>query len=460
MLTYQDYLTAKEQNGVAAFIERAINEHKASPAYQTAVNAEEYMRQQNTTIMSVRRLLYDAMGKAHVDTFSANYKVPSNFFKINITQLNQHLTANGVSFDEPTTKERLGGTAFDTALSKLSRLALVEGMSFGFLDDDQVRVFAFTEFCPLFDEEDGALKAGIRFWQLAANKPLRADLYDLDGRQSWIKRQGEELKPLDGWEQPKPYISIVAKAEADDEPVVEGINYATFPIVPCYGNYERQSELVGKRENIDAYDLIKSGLCNDIDDVQLIYWVLKNAGGMDELDLAYWRDSIRKNHVVKTDDNVDVDMHTTDVPYGARDSVLDRLERDICRDAMALDTRQLATGNVTATAIEAASKPLNNRADELEYCLIEFIQGLLALVGIQDMPHFNRAEVVNALEVTQTVMMAADLLDEDTMRRKLPWLTPEECDAIPDKLAGDAVSRIDYDEDETPTEGATTEAVE
>lgn len=442
MLTYQDYLTAKEQNDIAAFMERAISEHKSSAAYRVAVDAEAYMRQQNTTIMAVRRLLYDAMGKAHVDTFSANYKVPSNFFKINITQLNQHLTANGVSFDEPSTKERLGGSSFDTQLSKLSRLALIEGMSFGFLDDDQVRVFAFTEFCPLFDEEDGALKAGIRFWQLAANKPLRADLYDLDGRQSWIKRNGEELRPMDGWEHPKPYISIVAKAEADDEPVVEGINYATFPIVPCYANYERQSELVGKRENIDAYDLIKSGLCNDIDDVQLIYWVLKNAGGMDEIDLAYWRDSIRKNHIVKTEDSVEVDMHTTDVPHDARDSVLDRLERDICRDFMALDTRQLATSNVTATAIEAAAKPLNNRADELEYCLIEFIQGLLALVGIEDMPRFNRSEIVNALEVTQTVMMAADLLDEDTMRRKLPWLTPEECDAIPDKLAADDMGRI------------------
>lgn len=446
MVTYQDFLTAQEKGQVGAFIEQAINDHKASEDYRIAVDAEAYMRQQNPTIMSVRRLLYDAMGKAHVDTFSANYKVPSNFFKINITQLNQHLTANGVSFDNPKTKDRLGGSAFDTALSQISRLALVEKMSFGFLDDDQVRVFKFTEFVPLFDEEDGALKAGIRFWQLAANKPLRADLYLLEGRQCWIKRQGEELMPMDGWEKPKAYINITAKAEADDEAITEGINYATFPIVPCYGNYEKQSELVGKRENIDAYDLIKSGLCNDIDDVQLIYWVLKNAGGMDEVDLAYWRDSIRKNHVVKTEDDVEVDMHTTDVPYGARDSILDRLERDICRDAMALDTRQLATGNVTATAIEAASKPLNNRADELEYCLIEFIQGLLALVGIEDMPHFNRSEIVNALEVTQTVMMAADLLDEDTMRRKLPWLTPEECDAIPDKLAEDAVSRIDRTE--------------
>lgn len=453
MLTYQDFLTAQEKGQVGAFIEQAINDHKASADYAIAVDAEEYMRQKNPTIAQVRRLLYDAMGKAHVDTMSANYKCPSNFFKINLTQLNQHLTANGVSFDEPSTKDRLGGAAFDTALSKLSRLALIEKVSFAFLDDDEVRVFAYTEFVPLYDEEDGTLKAGIRWWRLAENKPLRADLYTLDGRQNWIKRQGEELTPMEGYENPKPYIAITAQAAADTEPVVEAINYPTFPIVPCYGNYEHQSELVGKRENIDAYDLIKSGLCNDIDDVQLIYWVLKNAGGMDEVDLAYWRDAIRKNHVVKTEDDVEVDMHTTDVPYAARDSILDRLERDICRDAMALDTRQLAAGNVTATAIEAASKPLNNRADELEYCLIECIQGLLALVGIEDNPHFNRSDIVNQLEVTQTVMLADDIVDDDTKRRHLPWLTPEECDLIPDKLAAQDMSRTVRPESEDENEG-------
>lgn len=442
MVTYQELQTAIAQGNLGAFIEEAINKHKSTEDYQIAVDANDYMKQQNTTIMAVRRLLYDAMGKAHTDTMSANYRCPSNFFKINVTQLVQHLLANGVSFNNENTKKRLGGAKFDQALSKLARAALVEKMAFGYLDDDQLRVFKYTEFCPIWDEEDGALKAGIRFWQIADDKPLRADLYTLDGRQNWIKRRGEEIVPMDGYERPKPYIAIKSKAPADTETIIEGINYPTLPIVPLYGNEEHQSELVGKRENIDAYDLIKSGLCNDIDDVQLIYWVLKNAGGMDELDLARWRDAIRKNHVVKTEDDVQVDAHTMDVPFGARDSALDRLERDICRDAMALDTRGLAAGAVTATAIKAASKPLNNRADELEYCIIDFIDGLLALVGIQDIPHFTRAEIVNAYEETQTVMLAADIVDDDTKRHKLPWLTPEEADAIPDKLAKEAMERI------------------
>ena len=51
----------------------------------------------------------------------------------------------------------------------------------------------------------------------------------------------------------------------------------------------------GLKENIDAYDLTKCGLINDISDMPTIYWVLENAGGMSEANLAYWRDSIRRN---------------------------------------------------------------------------------------------------------------------------------------------------------------------
>ena len=53
-----------------------------------------------------------------------------------------------------------------------------------------------------------------------------------------------------------------------------------------WGNANKQSELVGIREQIDCYDLIKSKFANDIDDASQIYWILQNAGGMDDIDLT------------------------------------------------------------------------------------------------------------------------------------------------------------------------------
>lgn len=401
------------------------------------------MRQQNSTISNYKRLIYDISGRARVDNYSANYKCGSNYFRQNVTQLNQYLLSNGVTFEQDGTKDKLGGADFDNQLALISRSALVEGVCFGFYDFDRVRIFKLTEFVPLWDEEDGALKAGIRFWQIDPTKPLRVTLYTLDGVQQFIRRKGESLRVMDGYEQPKPYKLITVKAPADTEAIYRGENYASFPIVPCYGNYERQSELVGKKGNIDAYDLIKSGLANDIDDMQLIYWVLKNAGGMDDNDLREWMESIKYRKVVKTDDDVEVDSHSVEVPYAARETLLKRLELDIYNDAMALNTQELANGNVTATAINAAYERLNNRADELEYCIIDFIRGLLNLAGAEDNPHFTRTRLVNMLEEAQTVMLVAQYLDADTVREHLSWLTPEEKARIADNIAREDMNRLE-----------------
>ena len=42
------------------------------------------------------------------------------------------------------------------------------------------------EFAALQDEETSAIRAGVRFWQLADNKPLRATLYEEDGYTEYV----------------------------------------------------------------------------------------------------------------------------------------------------------------------------------------------------------------------------------------------------------------------------------
>lgn len=448
MITWQDYLEAVNKGEQLQFVETAIHNHKQSDEYLIALDAENYMRKRNTTVCAFQRLIYDVAGRAMVDPVAANYKCASGFFKQIVTQLTQYSLANGVTFENEGTKDKLGGSLFDNQLAALCRAALVERVSFAFYDFDHVEVFKLTEFVPIWDEEDGSLKAGIRWWQIADNKPLRADIYTVDGVQSCIRRKGELLHPMEGNEEPRPYAVIRKQAPIEAEAILIGVNYPSLPIVPFYANFERQSEIIGLKENIDSYDLTKSGLIDDISDMPLVYWTLENAGGMDERDLAYWKAAINRNKVAKTDDEVHVTANTIGVPYEAQEVILTRLEKDIYSDAMALNTRELAAGNVTATAIRAASEPLNHRADELETCMITGIEGLLEIVGIEDFPRFNRSKLTNEMEETQMVMLAADILDDDTMRRKLPWLTPEEADAVADKLAGEAMSRINYPENE------------
>ena len=423
------------------FILSAIQDHKASELYRVAADAVEYEKQKNVTISKYRKLLYTLTGEAVPDNYSANHKCASNFFSRFVTQEASYLLGNGVTFEQEETKKKLGAD-FDTKLYKAGKSALVQGVVFGFYNLDHVDIFELTEFVPLYDEEDGALKAGIRFWHLADEKPLRAVLYELDGYTGYIKRKGKELEVFT---EKRTYRQKVVSSQIDGERIYNSGNYPTFPIVPLWGNLKRQSELVGQRENIDCYDLIKSGFANDLDDASLIYWTLENCGGMDDLDLTKFVQRMKTVRAAALDggEGSKATAHTMDVPHESRKIYLTMLKDDMYEDAMALNTSQIAAGKVTATQIESAYEPLDEKCDEFEFCVIDFISGLLEVAGIApDSPTFKRSRIINQTETTEMILSAAQHLDDETILRKLPFLTVDEIDDILERRDAEDSSRF------------------
>jgi hypothetical protein len=425
MKTYQDFLEVAEKSDRdrMEFVLAAINDHKNSDLYQQAKIAREYDEHRNVTIITVQKLLYTLSGKAIPDNYSANYKLRSAFFPIFMRQETQYLLSNGVILKNAENKKRLG-KKFDNQIQDLARSALVGGVAYGFWNLDHLEVFTALEFVPLLDEENGSLRAGIRFWQVAANKPLRATLYEPDGFTQFIRRSGKEMEIL----APKRgYISVEASSEVDGTEILEYQNYPGFPIIPMYGNRARQSELVGQREAIDCYDLIKSGFADTVDDASIIYWTISNAGGMDEIDMARFKETMRRIGVgLVDDDGAKAEAHTLTIPVEAREALLSRLSDDLYRDFQMLDTTKIQGGQKTATEITAAYQQMDNKVDEFEYCVGDFLYQLFALIGIDDDPTFTRSKIVNQLEQTQMVLLAASYLDDETILSKLPWLTQEE----------------------------------
>jgi hypothetical protein len=187
--------------------------------------------------------------------------------------------------------------------------------------------------------------------------------------------------------------------------------------------------------------LIKSGFANTVDEASFVYWTIQNAGGMDDVDLAKFVDRIKTLHAAVVDeDGARAESHQPDVPYQSREALLTRLERDMYRDAMALDTENIASGAVTATQIEAAYEPLNSKTDEYEYCIREFINTLLDLAGVESNVIFTRSKIANRTEELQTLSMIAPYVADDYLTRKI-------LDALGDgDLADDMLKQMDADE--------------
>lgn len=416
MYTISDlYEVLDDEQRLMNFVRDVINQHKYSDMYKIAEVADLYAKHQNKTIMDYQRLLYTVSGSVVPDEWSPNHKMASGFFNRFITQETQYLLANGVTWKQEGTAARLGED-FDTKLQTAGKEALIGGVSFGFWNYDHLEVFDILEFAPLYDEENGSLSAGIRFWQIDNNKPLRATLYMLDGYTEyiWRKGKGEIMVPK------RAYQQIVAYSDAEGTEIYDGDNYPTFPIIPLWGNPYHQSELVGIREQIDCYDLIKSEFANTIDEASFVYWVIENAGGMDDMDLAKFVERIKTMHAATMEDNgAHAEAHTLEAPHESRDALLDRLRRDLYEDYMALDTKEIAGGITTATQIRAAYEDMDIKANDFEYCVCEFLKGLLAVIGIDDKPTFTRSRLVNTQEEIQTLLSADSALDSEYITRKV-----------------------------------------
>ena len=413
MKSYQDLIAAsKNEAAKMAFVFDAITEHKGTEPYIIALDAEQYYRGLNPRITKYEKIIYDMRGDAHVDKWTPNHKIASNFFNFAITQENQYLLGNGATFTKDDTKAKLGND-FDTRLQDLGKKALVGGVAFGFFNLDHIDTFSLLEFVPLYDEENGALRAGIRFWQVSPDKPMRATLYEEDGYTDYIRANDKSAM----LHEKRPYKLKVRTSEADGEEIYDGENYPTFPIVPLWGNDKKQSELVGRQGTLDAFDLLNSNLINNLDEANYIYWVLTNCGGMDDIDDAKFIEQLKTTHVAHADGDsgATAEAHTIEAPYQASESAIQTIQRRLYEDFMCLDVNSLSAANKTATEIKAAYQPLDSKCDMYEYCVIEFVQKILELAGIDDKVTFTRSKVVNKSDEINTLLAAQAYLDDETI---------------------------------------------
>lgn len=427
MITYQDF---EKEGDKLALVRRIISEHRSSGMVKIARDADLYDRRKNRTINEYVQKIYTLSGVSVVDYTASNNRIASNFFNRLNTQRATYSLGNGVTFNRDGTKERLG-MDFDTRLSEAGRFALIHGLSFLFFNVDRVHVFPLTEFAPLWDENNGSLRAGIRYWRIDDRKPMQAVLYEEDGYTLYRAKGTDDLELF---EKKRPYRERVYTVPADETPeVVGGDNYGALPVVPLWGSRLHQSTLVGLQQQIDSFDLICSGFANDLTDCAQIYWLLENYGGMTAEDIAVFRDRLKFQHMAVADTTEGkITPYTQEIPTAARQAYLDLIRSRIYEDFGALDVVSFSAGQKTATEIQAAYQPLDEQADDFEYQIIEAIQQILRLIGIEDTPIFKRNRVTNQTEQIQAVLMEAEYLDAETLLKKLPNITPDE---IPDILA-------------------------
>ena len=448
MITYQDY-EAWGKADVPLFIAQLINDHKSSDLYKIAKDADEYDAQRNVTITNYVQTIWSSSGAPIEDFTAANNRIASNFFHRLNKQRATYSLGNGISFVNDTgdkIKAQLG-VKFDKRMKDAGFFACIHGLSFVFWNMGEIHVFKVTEFAPLWDETNGTLRAGVRFWQISRNKPVIAVFYEIDGYTRFTTAKEQEVVDSDGQRRiyytdginfhedvkKRGYKQVVNHTEADGDMIVGEENYSGFPIIPLWGSNLHQSTLVGMREAIDSFDLIRSGFANDLSDCTQIYWLIENCAGMTDEDLQRFRDKLKIQRIAEVgtgEDGAKVTPYTQEIPFAARQAYLDDIRKGIYEDFGALDVHQVSA-NSTNDHLAAAYQPMDENADDFEYQISDAVQQLLVVAGLgEHEPQYKRNMIANQREQVDMVMAEAEYLDEQTILEKLPNITVDEVEEI------------------------------
>lgn len=425
MKTYQDLEKCGDSDYLLCdFVQSVISDHQSSDRYKIGTAAGQFYRHCDPDLQALKRLIYDNSGNVFEDKYSADYRIESNYFYMLITQTVMYLLGNGISFDNEKVKKQMGGTGdFDFAVQQTALYAACDGEAYGYIDPvDGVLPLCYAcrlngnepTFAPLYDEKSGEIKGGVRYWRLADEYPLQAVLY----RESdYIRFSENDEKTLEMQEEPHRY------GERDVSNDVEGVyssektGLKNFPIVkmPYINN---QSAIVGNRTLLFAYDVVFSGMVNKID-MNLLYWILKNADGMSKKDDVQFVLNLIRTRVMHLHDDMDAQVQEVSSNTEAYREVLAELRKQLFLNFMCIDTENVSAGNVTATQIKTAYQNMDLQANALEHCVSEFIKGVLKVHGRDPNEpfHFTRDKAINESERINNSIAGSKYLGEDMTTR-------------------------------------------
>lgn len=450
--TYQDWL---QMGGGPEIARKIVESYKASTFFAHALEANRYFIGENPTLDEKYQLKMQTRERTGGDGETLRYaeavkvpgnRVPSSFLRRFVCQQNQFLLGNGVTLKDAAQKKRLG-MGFDVKMQQIGEAALLHGVSYGYWNLDHIEPISaardpLSGCVGLLDELSGTVGTAIQFWQLSSERPLYMRVFEPDGVTVYSYVDGKYAQ-----EQPKRAYKQMVRRDALGETVVGGESYSMLPVIPLYANDEQRSELTKSiKAKIDAYDRITSDFVDNLDRANDVYWVLNNFGGSVDQALQVVQEINELKVAMSVSDGTSsssAEPHTIEVPYAARQTALEILEKALYSDFMGLSMSELTGSSLTNVAIQTALTNLKLKCDHYEWQCFAFIQQVLSLLGIDtEEIKFQRQQIVDKSEIVQDIYMMRSDIDRQTALKLNPYISQDDIPGILAALDAEEVTGL------------------
>lgn len=434
IITNLDLENAKKSlETLGDFLVSAITQYKGTELYRDTLKAKAYFNGE-TDIQFRKKEYINENGVKVVDIYKANNTISTDIFKKIILQESSTLFAKGVNIN-PEIKDNFS-KMFDIKLQRLGIESSLGGTAYGYVTPTKngltLEYFSADEFVPIVDVFTGDLVAGIRFIQLDSNLPMKIELYEIDGLTTFVTDGSQNIKILD---EKRNYYTIT-ESDALSKTVYER-NYSILPVIPLYNGLSKKSRLNrALKTKIDLLEIILSDFGNNLEDMQDVYWTIKNYDGQG---LSEFIREMKQHKAIKVGDDGDVKSHTTDVPYQAREAAIKILKKQIFSDSMALDTEDMS-GTLTTVEINARRENLNLKIDDFENEAHNFMNSVMQIYQeiYGEVEKYNltfiRSGLINETEIIDNIIKIRSDIDHRTALELNPMIDNDNIDVILERM--------------------------
>lgn len=317
---------------------------------------------------------YKKFGGGFVENrYVANNRIGYGVYKDIVSQktnslLDETPTVSGIEFDKKFIKQL--GYAMKTG----GQRAAGQGVSYIYQDYlGNLTVFQSENCIPYFDEMTGDLVSLIRFWDIPTNYEMNYQNNRYQSYYTFIEtytKEGLTVYSTRGkFHVEKPLTPYKFKRTADifgNTITGESMN---LPITIFRNNSDYKSDMTPSvRSKIDIIDTVNSGFANNIEDFSELFWVVKNASGMDSTAFEDYVANINRSKKIIVGDGDDVDTKQIEIPTEARTKFVELMKKELIFETGIIDTQAIAAGgDIRNIGIKLMTLKLRQRISDFEW---------------------------------------------------------------------------------------------
>lgn len=376
-------------------IKQFIMEDASSEKKAMARKGQDYYDGQHD-ILEYKIFYYNADGVLVEDTTRSNIKISHPFFTELVDQAVQYMLSGKDGFvksDIPELQNKLDAyfnenEDFTAELSEVLTGCMAKGFEYmyAYKNEDGKLSFECADSIGVIEvraKDTDSNADHVIYWYVdridkGRKKIKRIQVWDDQQTEFFVQENnGEIIKDESEPINPKPHTLF---HEGDESKTYyEGFGY--IPFFRLDYNKKQVSGLQPVKDLIDDYDLMASGLTNNLLDFDMPVHVVKGFEGdsMDEL-----LQNIKTKKAIgmeSTDAGAGLEIKTIDIPFEARMAKLEHDEKCIYRFGMGLNTSGLKDTNATTNiAIKAAYSLLDLKCSKFEIRVKQFLRKILKAV--------------------------------------------------------------------------------